>query len=197
MPTSGTVRKRWRWSPVRAALRSPVLAAGAACRAGRRPGRRPTATYWVYVGAESADLIHRIRFGPDGAAVEKTIADRRARRRNGGTARPRDLARRQVPPHDHRARLPRRQVLELRARPRHPRRPRASCSATSPPRSTSRPTASTPSSANFNLHGDMVPSSHVGRLHADQRPKSRASSPAPCRTAAASTRRASSSTPAA
>ncbi len=33
----------------------------------------PTATYWAYVGAESADLIHRIRFGPDGARVEKTI----------------------------------------------------------------------------------------------------------------------------
>jgi DNA-binding beta-propeller fold protein YncE len=33
----------------------------------------PTATYWVYVGAESADLIHRIRFGPSGAAVERTI----------------------------------------------------------------------------------------------------------------------------
>ncbi|MEP7344847.1 MAG: YncE family protein [Gemmatimonadaceae bacterium] len=33
----------------------------------------PTSTYWVYVGAESADLIHRIRFGPSGAAVEKTI----------------------------------------------------------------------------------------------------------------------------
>jgi DNA-binding beta-propeller fold protein YncE len=27
----------------------------------------------VYVGAESADLIHRIRFGPAGAVVEKTI----------------------------------------------------------------------------------------------------------------------------
>jgi DNA-binding beta-propeller fold protein YncE len=34
----------------------------------------PTSTYWVYVGAESADLIHRVRFGPDGAVVEKTIA---------------------------------------------------------------------------------------------------------------------------
>lgn len=33
----------------------------------------PTATYWVYVGAESADMIQRIRFGPGGAAVEKTI----------------------------------------------------------------------------------------------------------------------------
>lgn len=33
----------------------------------------PKATYWAYVGAESADLIHRIRFGPEGASVEKTI----------------------------------------------------------------------------------------------------------------------------
>lgn len=33
----------------------------------------PDATYWVYVGAESADLMHRIRFGPEGASVEKTI----------------------------------------------------------------------------------------------------------------------------
>ncbi len=33
----------------------------------------PTSTYWVYVGAESADLIHRVRFGPGGAAVEKTV----------------------------------------------------------------------------------------------------------------------------
>lgn len=33
----------------------------------------PTANYWVYVGAESADLLHRIRFGPAGAHVEKTI----------------------------------------------------------------------------------------------------------------------------
>ena len=33
----------------------------------------PNAHYWVYVGAESADLVHRIRFGPEGAVVEKTI----------------------------------------------------------------------------------------------------------------------------
>ncbi len=32
-----------------------------------------TANYWVYVGAESADLIHLVRFGPDGAVVEKTF----------------------------------------------------------------------------------------------------------------------------
>ena len=32
----------------------------------------PKATYWVYAGAESADLIHRIRFGPQGMAIEVT-----------------------------------------------------------------------------------------------------------------------------
>jgi DNA-binding beta-propeller fold protein YncE len=34
---------------------------------------KPTNDYWIYVGAESADLIHRVRFGPAGATVEKTI----------------------------------------------------------------------------------------------------------------------------
>jgi DNA-binding beta-propeller fold protein YncE len=34
---------------------------------------KPTSDYWIYVGAESADLIHRVRFGPAGAVVEKTI----------------------------------------------------------------------------------------------------------------------------
>ena len=34
---------------------------------------RPTRDYWVYVGAESADKLHRVRFGPAGAAVERTI----------------------------------------------------------------------------------------------------------------------------
>ncbi len=38
------------------------------------PASKPTATYWVYVGAESADKIHRVRFGPGGTEVEKTIA---------------------------------------------------------------------------------------------------------------------------
>lgn len=33
----------------------------------------PSATYWVYVGAESADIIQRLKFGPDGFTVEKTI----------------------------------------------------------------------------------------------------------------------------
>lgn len=29
--------------------------------------------YFAYVGAESADLIHRIRFGPEGASLDKTV----------------------------------------------------------------------------------------------------------------------------
>ncbi|MEJ2541103.1 MAG: YncE family protein [Gemmatimonadota bacterium] len=36
-------------------------------------GSPPEATYYVYVGAESADLIHRIAFGPEGARVDRTI----------------------------------------------------------------------------------------------------------------------------
>ena len=30
------------------------------------------AVYYVYVGAESADLIHRIRLGPEGVSVDQT-----------------------------------------------------------------------------------------------------------------------------
>ena len=33
----------------------------------------PETTYHVYVGAESADLLHRITLGPDGAAVAATV----------------------------------------------------------------------------------------------------------------------------
>ena len=38
-----------------------------------RPAPKPTLTYWAYVGAESADTLHRIRFGPEGTTVERTI----------------------------------------------------------------------------------------------------------------------------
>ncbi len=54
-----------------AALGHPALVRGQAVIAS--PAQSPTSTYWAYVGAESADLIHRIRFGPAGAALEKTI----------------------------------------------------------------------------------------------------------------------------
>jgi DNA-binding beta-propeller fold protein YncE len=33
----------------------------------------PTADYYAYVGAESADKIYRLRFGPEGAVIEKEI----------------------------------------------------------------------------------------------------------------------------
>jgi DNA-binding beta-propeller fold protein YncE len=67
-----------------AMLAVAVATPGTAQRVTRRPARSttpaaapavapPTATYWVYVGAESADRIHRVRFGPAGAVVEKTI----------------------------------------------------------------------------------------------------------------------------
>ncbi len=48
-----------------------------AAQAGQTPvsagQTQPTANYWVYVGAESADQMYRVRFGPDGTEVEKTI----------------------------------------------------------------------------------------------------------------------------
>lgn len=34
----------------------------------------PGSDYWVYVGAESDDTLHRIRFGPNGIEVERTIS---------------------------------------------------------------------------------------------------------------------------
>ena len=51
-------------SPVALQAQTPIQGAVAAA---------PTHDYWVYVGAESADRIHRVRFGPAGTVVEKTI----------------------------------------------------------------------------------------------------------------------------
>jgi DNA-binding beta-propeller fold protein YncE len=56
-------------SPAPAGVAAPAAAPSQAAPSSPRPAR----TYWVYVGAESADLIHRIRFGPDGAALERSI----------------------------------------------------------------------------------------------------------------------------
>ncbi len=49
-------------------------AAGPAAMALAGAQEPPAADYYVYVGAESADLLHRIRFGPDGATLDRTIA---------------------------------------------------------------------------------------------------------------------------
>lgn len=67
MPRGCAARKtRSGWFlPLLVFVASPALA--------QRAPERPAHNYWVYVGAESADLIHRVRFGPDGAAVEKTF----------------------------------------------------------------------------------------------------------------------------
>ena len=60
----------FRRSPAALALLIPFLMAPRAGGA-QEP---PTADYYVYVGAESADLLHRVRFGPGGASLERTIA---------------------------------------------------------------------------------------------------------------------------
>lgn len=60
-------------APFRALLTGLLLAPPALVAQQPMTASKPTNNYWVYVGAESADLIHRIRFGPAGALVEKTI----------------------------------------------------------------------------------------------------------------------------
>ncbi|HYN10009.1 MAG TPA: hypothetical protein VES67_21675 [Vicinamibacterales bacterium] len=58
-----------------AALLAATLTLVAPVRADQaqpKPAPKPARTYWAYVGAESADFIHRIRFGPQGTVVERT-----------------------------------------------------------------------------------------------------------------------------
>ena len=54
------------------ACAGPATTSAGGARSPAASNGDPTATYFVYVGAESADLIHRIRFGPDGASVDQT-----------------------------------------------------------------------------------------------------------------------------
>ena len=51
----------------------PALHAGPGAPERANAQQPPAADYYVYVGAESADLLHRIRFGPDGAVLDRTI----------------------------------------------------------------------------------------------------------------------------
>jgi DNA-binding beta-propeller fold protein YncE len=63
-----SIRQVARWL-----LAAAVLVAATAVPAARQSSApKPVATYWAYVGAESADLVQRIRFGPDGTVIEKT-----------------------------------------------------------------------------------------------------------------------------
>ncbi|MFV2007094.1 MAG: YncE family protein [Longimicrobiales bacterium] len=50
-----------------------LLALGCASGYSTQAGNGAQSTYYAYVAAESADLIHRIRFGADGASLDKTI----------------------------------------------------------------------------------------------------------------------------
>ncbi len=58
---------------VMASLAPLGRSAGLHAQSAQRTPEPPSSNYWAYVGAESADLIHRIRFGPAGTVVEKTI----------------------------------------------------------------------------------------------------------------------------
>lgn len=62
-------------SPAALCKAAALLLVPLALEAQPRPTRPapPTSNYWIYVGAESADQLYRIKFGPAGAAVEKTI----------------------------------------------------------------------------------------------------------------------------
>ena len=64
------VRGATRWS-------AALVAAGAVAVGPTAPGtlaaQDARATYYVYVAAESADLLHRVRFGPEGAALDQTV----------------------------------------------------------------------------------------------------------------------------
>lgn len=55
-------------------LAAAAIAAGTPALAAQSAAPAPSNRYWVYVGAESADIIQRVRFGPEGTTVEKTIA---------------------------------------------------------------------------------------------------------------------------
>lgn len=70
-PTTGPEMKRmFRRLTAHVAL---LAAAGPLLPASPAEGQQaPENTYYVYVGAESADLMHRIAWGPDGAVVDQT-----------------------------------------------------------------------------------------------------------------------------
>jgi DNA-binding beta-propeller fold protein YncE len=44
----------------------------------------PPADYWVYVGSEGGNLVHRVRFGPEGAGVEGALGLEVDAETNGG-----------------------------------------------------------------------------------------------------------------
>jgi len=61
-----------RWRSLKAAGICGVLLAGAAARCGEKPAKE----YWVKLVCESADRIATVKFGPQGAGLEKTLETR-------------------------------------------------------------------------------------------------------------------------
>ena len=74
----GIVVRRALWLVRRALWPGAAIASAGALVAGPTAGasltaQPPETTYYVYVAAESADLLHRVRFGPQGAALDQTV----------------------------------------------------------------------------------------------------------------------------
>jgi DNA-binding beta-propeller fold protein YncE len=61
-------------TPGRAAMAQTAHSIGSSERtAASSPGQTPEANYWVYVANEASDAVSRVRFGPDGLVVERSI----------------------------------------------------------------------------------------------------------------------------
>ena len=152
---------------VRLALASLTIVALAAC-SGVPSGTRsaspapassgsPDATYYVYVGAESADLIHRVKLDADGVSIDQTTPVGEMAVENEGPHGLNVSPRRSVPLHDDCARRTRWEAVEVRRRPGYSR------GETDPARQFPATLDLTPDGlyafvANFNLHGEHVPS---------------------------------------
>lgn len=72
-PTENARMIEWSFRPLVVATIALAVGCGACSSLpeGATPAP-PEATYWVYVGAESEDMVHRLRFGPGGFEVERT-----------------------------------------------------------------------------------------------------------------------------
>ena len=142
--------------PSRSSRSSGPVGPGSPAHVGAQPPQ--SADYYVYVGAESADLLHRIRFGPEGATLDRTIAVGEMATETEGPHGLNISPDGPLPLHDHGPRRARRQALEVPRRARHPRRATRFSWGTSPQRSTSRRTGSTRSSPTSTCTARWFPS---------------------------------------
>ena len=130
----------------------------------QRAPAAPTRDYWVYVGAESADVMHRVRFGPGGTVVEKTIPVGELAAEMEG---PHGLA---ISPDGRYLHLttghgfPDGKYWRYELGPDTLVAP-GTLLGNFPATIDVTPDGLYAFSANFNLHGDMVPSHHLGGVH--------------------------------